>query len=104
MSQVCIRATTSGKGLVFLEPKSSLQHRYGVRLTNGVAEVLPNWVFEVIVANFSRQVRRLLKHRVFGYAKRNLLAILTPERQMAEVIAHALHISNLDGKEGGIGA
>ena len=78
MSQVRVRVTTAGRGLVFLEPKPLLQHRYGVRLTNGVAEVLPNQVFEVMVANFSRQVRRLPKHTVVGYAKRNPLAILTP--------------------------
>ena len=104
MSQVRVRVTTAGRGLVFLEPKPSLQHRHGVRLTNGVAEVLPNQVFEVMVANFSRQVRRLPKHTVFGYAKRNPLAILTPERQVAEEIAHALHISHLDVQEGEVRA
>ena len=42
MSQTRVRVTTAGRGLVFLEPNPSLQHRHGVRLTNGVAEVLPN--------------------------------------------------------------
>ena len=104
MSQARVRVTTAGRGLVFLEPKPSLQHRHGVRLTNGVAEVLPNQVFEVMVANVSRQVRRLPKHTVVGYAKRNPLAILTRERQVAEGIAHALHISPLDVQEGEVGA
>ena len=76
MSQVRIRVTTAGSGLVFLEPKPSLQRRHGVRLTNGVAEVLPNQTFEVMVANVLRQERRLPKRTVVRYAKRNPLAIL----------------------------
>ena len=79
MSQVRVRVTTAGRDLVFLEPKPSLQHRYGVRLTNGVAEVLRKQVFEVIVGNFSPQVRRLPKHTVIGHTKRNPLAILNPK-------------------------
>ena len=42
MSQSLVRVTTAGKGPVFLEPKPSLQHRHGVRLTNGVDDVLPH--------------------------------------------------------------
>ena len=66
MSQARVRVATAGRGLVFLEPKPSLQHRHGVRLTNGVAEVLPNVTFDVIVVNFSRRERRLPKHTVVG--------------------------------------
>ena len=66
--------------------------------------MLPNQVFEVIVANVSRQVRWLPKHTVLRYAKRNPLAILTPMRQVAEEIAHSLHVSNFDGQEGEVGA
>lgn len=66
MSQVAVRATTQGSGLVFLDPKPSLQHRHGVRLTNGVADVMPNRVFDVIVANFSQRDRRLPKNIIIG--------------------------------------
>ena len=100
MSQARVRVTTAGKGLVFLEPKPSLQHRHGVRLTNGVAEVLPHQSFKVNVEKFSRRTRRLPKHTVVGYAKRNTLAILTPERRVAEEIAHALHLTDLDDQVG----
>ena len=51
---------------MFLEPNPSLQHQHGVRLTNRVAEVQPNQIFDGIVANFSRQERRLPKHTVVG--------------------------------------
>ena len=68
MSQARVRVTTAGKGLVFLEPKPSLQHRHGVTLTNGVGDVLPHQTFEVNVANFSGRTRRLPKHTVVGYA------------------------------------
>ena len=79
MSQARGRVTIVGRGLVFLEPKPSLQPRHGVKLTNGVAEVLPNQTFDVVVAIFSQCGRRLPKYTVVGYAKRNPLAILTPE-------------------------
>ena len=52
MSQAQIRVTTAGTGLVLLEPKPPPQLRHGLRLTNGVAEVLPNQAFDVIVATF----------------------------------------------------
>ena len=100
MSQTHVRVTTAGRGLVFLEPKPSLQHRHVVRLTNGVAEVLPNQTFDVIVANFSRRERRLPKHTVVGYAKRNPLAILIPDRKVSEGIAHALHLTDLTDQGG----
>ena len=105
MSQARVRVTTARRGLVFLEPKPSLQHRHGVRLTNGVAEVLPNVTFDVVVGNFSPRERRLPKHTVLGYAKRNPLAILTPERRVAEGIAHALHLTDLTDqvREVGVG-
>ena len=80
---------------MFMEPKPSFQHRHEVRLPNGVLEVLPNQAFDVIFANFSRWERRLPKHTAVGYAKRNLLAILTPERRVAEGIAQALHLTDL---------
>ena len=103
MSQAGVRVTTAGRGLVFLEPKPSLQHRHGARLTNGVTDVLPNVTFDVIVANFSRRERRLPKHTVVGYAKRNPLAILTPERRVAEGITHALHLTDLTDQIGEVG-
>ena len=86
-----------------MEPKLPLQHRYGVRLTNGVIEVLPNQTSKVIVANFSRRERQLPKHTVVGYADCNPLAILTPERRVAEGISHALHLTYLTDKLGELG-
>lgn len=61
MSQLAVRVTTKGSGLVFLDPKPSLPRRHGVRLTNGVADVSPDRPFEVIVANFSRKDGHLPK-------------------------------------------
>ena len=87
-----------------MEPKSFLQHRHGVRLTNGVVKVLLNQTFDVLAANFSRRERRLPKYTVVGYAKRNSLAILTPELRVAEGIAHALHLNNMTDQVGKAGA
>ena len=96
MSQARIRVTTAGSGLVFLEPKPSLQLPHGVRLMNGGAVVLPNQTFDVMVANFSCQKRRLQKRTVVGYAMRNPLAILTPERRVGTEIPHALLLTEFD--------
>lgn len=95
MLQLAVRVTTKGSGLVFIEPKSSLQHRHGVRLTNSVADVMPDRTFDVIVANFFRRPRRLPKHTVLGYAKHNSMEILTPERRVAEEMGRVLNISTL---------
>ena len=103
MSQTPVRVTTAGRELVFLEPKTSLQHRHGVRPTSGVAEVLPHQTFEVIVANFSRRERQLPKHTVVGCAKRNPLAILIPDRKVSKEIAHALHLTDLTDQGGELG-
>lgn len=76
-----------------------------MRLTKGVAEVFPNQAFEVIVANVSRQTRRLPKHTAVGFAKRNPLTILTPELQVLQGIALALQLTDLDDqiRNGGAG-
>ena len=88
---------------MFLEPKPSLQHQHEVRLTHGVAEVLPNQTFDVFVANFSRRERLLPKHTVVRDAKRNPLAIVTPEQRVASGIAHALHLTDLTDQVGEVG-
>ena len=98
-SQARVRVTTT-VGLVFMEPKPSLQPRHGVSLTNGVVEIQSNQIFDVTVANFSRRERRLPKHTVVRYPKRNPLAILTPERRVAEGISHALHLTDLTDQGG----
>ena len=85
-----------------MEPKPSLQHRHGMRLTNGVVEILTNQAFDVLVANVSRREMQLPKHTVVGYAKRNPLEILTPERRVVEGILHALHLTDLTDKVGKI--
>ena len=93
-SQLAIRVMTKGSGLVFIELKPSLQSRHGVRLTNGVVDVMPNRTFDVIVANLSPKPRRLPKNTVLGYAKCSPLTILTPERGVAEEIGRVLNDSS----------
>lgn len=95
MSQLAVPVTTLGSGLIFLDPKPSFQHRHGVRLTNGVAEVLPNQRFDVITANVSRKPRRLPRNTIVGYAKRCPIAILTPEREVAEEIGRVMNITTV---------
>lgn len=77
--------TAFSKGLVFKEPKPSLQHRHELRLTNGVSEVLPSQAFEFIVTKSSRRTRLLPKGTVVGYAKCNPIAIIAPEARVAGV-------------------
>ena len=54
--------------------------------------------------NFSGRERRLQNHTVVGYAKRNILAILTLERRGAKGIGHGLHLTNLTDQVGKAGA
>ena len=95
MSQLGVRVTTKGLGIVFLDPMQPLQHRLVVRLNSGVADVFPNHPFEVIVANLSRKPRRIPRNTNIGCAKRNPVATLTPERPVAEEMGRVLNISEI---------
>ena len=51
---------------------------YSIRIrfvANGVADVMPNIPFDIVVANFSRTKRSLPKNTVAGYATRNPLPL-----------------------------
>ena len=91
ISQLGVRVTTKGLVHVLLRPNPSLQHSHRVRLTNGVADVLPNLPFKVIVANFSRKPRRLPKNTIIRYARRNPVDIIKPERPVAEEMGRILN-------------
>lgn len=56
-------------------------------------KVLPNENFESIVANFSKRDRFIPKNIILEYAKRNPLAILAPERKVAETIGAVMNIA-----------
>ena len=77
MFQVAIPVVTKASGLVYIEPKLPVEMRYHVRTTNGIHEVRPDIKFELVLANFSKNLQRLTKDMTIAYAKRNPLAILT---------------------------
>ena len=77
MSQVEIPVVTKASGLVYIEPKLPALTKYHVRTANGIHELRPDVKFELAVANFSKNPKRLPKGMTIAYAKRNPLAILT---------------------------
>jgi len=78
MSQMTVAVTSPGGGLSYLEPKGVLYDRHQIRMTNGLAEILPNRPFRVIIANFAEKKRSLPKGTVLGYAQRAPLAVIVP--------------------------
>jgi len=102
MSQMAIEVTSTACGLVFLEPKPSVQARHGVRIANGIAEVKPNESFLIIISNFSKLPRKLGKHLALAYAIRSPIGIFTPERKIGEAFEKVLNLPffQQEGREG----
>ena len=74
-SQVAVSVVTEASGLVFVEPKHSVQARYHVRTANGIVEANRNRRFDLVISNFSKFPRALSKGMVIAYATRNPLGI-----------------------------
>ena len=95
MSQYFAHVASDAVGLVHIEPKPTLQFRHGLRVANGVHELQPNAEFRVHVSNFTDTPRTIPKGTVVAYAKRNPLAIITPERRLGEEFGRVMNITTL---------
>ena len=92
MSQVAIPVVTKASGLVYIEPKLTVQTRYQVRTANGIHDVRPDVRFELVLANFSKNPQRLPKGVTIAYAKRNPLAILTVPDKVSTKLGAVLNL------------
>ena len=92
MSQVAISAVRKAPGLIYIEPKLTVQTRYYVRTENRIQEVQPDVKFELVVANFSKNPQRLPKGMKIACAKRNPLAILTVPDEVSTKLAAVLNL------------
>lgn len=68
-TQSVAQVITVARSLVYVESRTRIQIRRGVRLTNGVHEVDRNQPFEIVLANFSRFEHILSKNMVIGVAR-----------------------------------
>ena len=84
MSQLAVKVSTPAGGLVFIEPKNAIFHKHQVRTANGVADVMPNVSFDIVMANFSRTPKSLPKNTVVGYATRNPLGCHSLGKRVGE--------------------
>ena len=98
MSQTAVRVTTGARELCFPEPKLTFQARNNIRLANGVVEIEDGSRFQVLLSNFSKFPRRLPKGAVLGYAVRDPVAIIAPQRKLAEQCGEVLNITNLPAR------
>ena len=64
-------------------------------MANGTIEATPGKRFRVLLSNFSRLPRRLPKGTVLGYAARNPVNIVIPDREVATHCGEVLHIDTL---------
>ena len=92
MYQVAIPVVTKASGLVYIEPKLPVQTRYHVRTANGIHEVPPDFKFESVLANFSKNPQQLPKGMTIAYAKRNPLAILTFPNEVSTNLEAVLNL------------
>ena len=92
MTQIGAQVSTTAAGLVFIEPKPTLQARQRISVTNGLHEVRPNVPFTLLLANFTKNDRRLPKNTVIAYAQRSSVTLVTPPPDVVAPIAEALNI------------
>ena len=84
LSQLAVKVSTPAGSLVFIEPKNAIFHKHQVRTANGVADVMPNVSFDIVVANFSRKPKSLPKNTVIGYATRDPLGCHSLGKRVGE--------------------
>ena len=92
MSQVAASVSTEAGGLVFIEPKNAIFDRHRVRTANGVADVMTNAQFEIVLANFSKVAKSLPKNTVIAYATRNPTGIHSLGRAVGQELMKVLHL------------
>ena len=95
MTQAFVNVTTTASGLVYSEPKPSLQDRYGLRIANGIHETEPQRKFKIFISNFSRKPRMLPRNTVVGYAKSNPIALIVPQEDLSRDIANVHNITEI---------
>lgn len=98
-TQAIAQAITAARDLLYVESRPSMQISREVRLANGVHAVVWSRPFEFLVANFSRVERILLKGMFIDAARRNPLALLTPEPNVAQEVALAHNIVQVPCEE-----
>lgn len=93
MTSIAVPVRTSAQGLVFMELRPSAQFRHELSIGNGVHDVAFEFPFQLLFANFTAKSRTLPKGTTIAYAKRSPLAVLAPNKEMAQGLEAALHIT-----------
>lgn len=92
MSQTDVKTVTNSAILILIEPRGDIVPKYKVRSANGVANLLPEKPFYILLYNFGTQDRKFQKGMVFFYATKHLLALVPIGREVRREIATFLHI------------
>lgn len=93
MTQATVAVRTSAQGIVYTGPSLSVQFRHWPTIANGVHDVMSELPFQLLVANFTTWSRTLSNGATIAYAKRDPLALLASDEEMARRVRTALHIS-----------
>ena len=96
MTQMPVEVDSRASSLAFLEPKLAQQDVKQVRMANGIIEATPGKRFRVLLSNLSRHLRRFPKRTVLGYAARNPINIVTPDREVATHFGEVFYIDPLE--------
>ena len=87
---------TQSGGLIHTEHRHSVYQVYEVRAINGVDEVIPEELFEILLRNFSKVERRLPKGMVIAYAEPSPLGLAPLVGKAAKEIAQVLNIAPIE--------
>ena len=92
MEQMSVKVQTPASGLVLIEPRDSLMQNSRVSAANGVADVLPNQAFKILLANFSPHTVRLQKNQIVAHATRASASIKHLHIPQMETLSSILNI------------
>lgn len=95
MPPAAVLISGAAPGLCFLDPKQALQALHQVRIANAVVEVRRAGRLQLFLPNFSKSPRRLPKGTVIGFADRNPMSIVTPDRDVGEQCGKVLNLTPL---------
>lgn len=92
MTQVAVAVQTNARVFIYLKPKPSIQSPRGLQVTSGVHQVELGHPLHPLIANFTKNLRFLLKRKVVTHAERNPLALLLSDEETAHSAGTALQV------------
>ena len=84
--QTWVSVVSPRHGVMVVQPNEKLFHNHGVAPTNGVVQIEPNRPFRILVANFGKHAKSLVKNQVLGTLLPHPTFVIPTPVKFAEVL------------------